>query len=139
MTTLILVALAWLPFQAPADFVGTWVADLKGTTYARLELRAGNDGLAGGLAIGNIQFDNTGVISNAQPVPATLTPLANVVVIHGVMTFTRDEGNDRERFEVRMTADGQAQLTFLPSDDDLEELKELGIPAPKPIPLRKVR
>jgi hypothetical protein len=31
------------------------------------------------------------------------------------------------------------ELTFLPSDEDLEELKEVGIPAPKPIPLRKLR
>ncbi len=141
MTHLILLALAWwFPLQAlPAGFTGTWVADVKGTTFARLELRAGEGGPAGGLAIGNVHFNTSGVVDEAQPVPATLTALANFVVTGGVLAFTRDEGDDTERFEVRVTADGNAQLTFLPTADDLAELKEAGIPAPKPIPMRRVR
>jgi hypothetical protein len=38
-----------------------------------------------------------------------------------------------------VVSDDRATLEVLPDDEMLEELKELGIPAPKPIALRKIR
>lgn len=61
------------------------------------------------------------------------------MIARGVLSLVRTEGDDIERFRVRFTGDRVAELTFLPSDEDLEELQEAGIPAPKPIPLRKLR
>jgi hypothetical protein len=51
----------------------------------------------------------------------------------------RPEGNDREQFRLKMLGADQADLTFIPSEEMLEEMKEAGIGIPKPIRLRKIR
>ena len=79
------------------------------------------------------------MVDEAKSVPTTLTPMSSIEISGSVMSFTRIEGDDLERFRLRITGERTAELTFLPSDEVLEELKEEGIPAPKPIPLRKVR
>jgi hypothetical protein len=131
--------LAGLLQPPPAGLAGTWVADLNGTTFVRLELRTENGRLIGALGTGDIHMDKNGVVDEAKSVPATLTPMSSIVMSGSVMSFTRVEGDDVERFRLRITGDRTAELTFLPSDEDLEELKAEGIPAPKPIPLRKMR
>ena len=137
MTTVLLVLAVLLPYQTtPAGMTGTWVAELKGTTFMRLELRSVDGRLEGGLGIGSFKVDANGVVNEAEGVPATLMPLTNFAVKDGVLSFTRDED---ERFEVRLAADGQAQLTILLSDEDIEEFKEARLPVPKPIALRKTR
>ena len=123
----------------PASHAGTWVAELKGLTFVRLEVKTVNGRLTGALATGDIQFDTNGVVNGAKSAPTALTPMDNITISRDVMSFTRIEGSDTERFQMRVTAEGRAELTFLPSDEDLEELKEAGIPPPKPIPLRKLR
>lgn len=141
MTNLLLALLVtiFLPQAAPASLAGTWVADLNGTTFMRLELRTESGRLIGALGTGDIQFDKNGVVNVAQSVPPTLTPMSSIEISGSVMSFTRIEGNDLEHFRLRITGERTAELTFLPSDEDLEALKEEGIPAPKPISLRKVR
>jgi hypothetical protein len=93
--------------------------------------------LIGALGTGDIQFDKNGVVNVAKSVPTTLTPMSSIEISGSVISFTRVEGDDLERFRLRITGDRTAELTFLPSDEMLEALKEEGIPAPKPIPLRK--
>jgi hypothetical protein len=129
--------LAGLLQPPPASLAGTWVADLNGTTFMHLELRTENDRLIGALGTGDIQFDKNGVVNVAKSVPTTLTPMSSIEISGSVISFTRVEGDDLERFRLRITGDRTAELTFLPSDEMLEALKEEGIPAPKPIPLRK--
>ena len=139
MTHLLLGLLLGLLQPLPAGLAGTWVAELNGTTFVLLELRTENGRLIGALGTGDIHMDKNGVVDEAKPAPQILTPLSNIVITRGVMSFNRTEGNDVERFRVRVTGERSAELTFLPSEEDLAELKEEGIPAPKPIPLRRVR
>ena len=137
---LVALLIAGISLQpAPAGLAGTWVADLNGTTFVRLELRTVDGRLIGAIGTGDIQFDTKGVVNGAKSAPTKLTPMDNITIARDVMSFARIEGNDTERFQMRVIAEGRAELTFLPSDEDLEELKEAGIPAPKPIPLRKLR
>jgi hypothetical protein len=125
--------------SASARLAGTWVAELKGAAFMRLELRTVDGRLIGALGTGDIHMDATGVVDEAKPVPATLTPIANITVARDTISFSRVEGNDVERFSVRVTGTNTAELTFHVSEEDLEELKDAGVPAPKPIPLRKLR
>lgn len=53
------------------------------------------------------------------------------------MTFSRKDGSDTDRFELRLMDTGQAELQFLLSDADREDLSANGIPTPKPIRLMK--
>jgi hypothetical protein len=129
--------LAGLLQPPPPSLAGTWVADLNGTTFMHLELRTENGRLIGVLGTGDIQFDKNGVVNVAKSVPTTLTPMSSIEISGGVILFTRVEGGDLEHFRLRITGERTAELTFLPSEEMLEALKEEGIPAPKPIPLRK--
>lgn len=140
MTHLVCVLLASFALQSAADtLTGTWVADLNGTTFVRLELRTEKGRLIGSLGTGDIHIDKNGVVDEAKSAPAMLTPISSIVMSRGVISFSRVQGDDVERFRVRATGRDTAELTFLPSDEDLEDLKEAGVPAPKPIALRKLR
>ena len=140
MSTLLLLTLACFPLQPiPAAAAGTWVAERDGTVFVRLELRVTNGALSAGLATGDVQFDDKGEVRNAKPAPATLTPITDLSATGLEMSFVRLQGNDTERFQLRVLSEDRAELRFLPDEDMLEELKEMGIPAPKPFALRKVR
>ena len=141
MTTLLLaLTFAFFPLQPiPAAAAGTWVAERNGTVYVRLELRVTDGALSAGLATGDVQFDDKGEVKNAAPAPAKLTPITDLTATGSDVSFVRHQGNDTERFRLRVVSDDRAELQFLPDEDMLEELKEMGIPAPKPFALRRVR
>lgn len=141
MTTLLLaLTFAVFPLQPiPAAVTGTWVAEREGTVFVRLELRVTDGAVSAGLATGNVEFDNKGEIKNAAPVPAKLTPITDLAVTGSDVSFIRLEGNDTERFRLRVVSEDRAELFLLLDEEMLEELKEMGIPTPKPFALRKVR
>ena len=141
MTTLLL-ALTFVVFPVqpiPAAAAGTWVAEREGTVFVRLELRVTDGALSAGLATGDVQFDDKGAVKNAKPAPAKATPITDLTATGMDLSFVRLEGNDTERFRLRVLSDDRAELQFLPDEEMLEELKEAGIPAPGPFALRKVR
>ena len=140
MKILLFTLLGLIPFQAPpAGIAGTWVAEHAGTTFIRLELNVTNQTLAGAIGTGNLSVDNTGNVIEVTAVPAALTPLYEIVVKGSTITFMRPEGTEAEQFRLNVLDADRADLTFLPSEDLLEELKEAGIAAPKPIRLHKIR
>ena len=139
MTLLLALALAFFTSQAPQALSGTWVAELNGMTFIRLELRIADGRLIGAMGIGShIHFDPSGNVDEAKPVAATLTPITDVVTNAGVLSFTRLEGNDPDQFRMRLIGADTAELNFVFSAEDLQELKDDGVPVPKPIPLRKL-
>ena len=137
---LLLGLLGIAPLQsATVDMPGTWVADHRGTTFVRLELKAVDNTLAGAIGTGNVRVDDNGDVMEVTAVPMTLTPLYQVVVKGASVTFMRPEGTDAEHFRLTVLGADQADLIFLPSEELLEELKEAGIAVPKPIRLHKIR
>lgn len=141
MTTLLLALTCGVfPLQPGlTGIAGTWVAERAGTVFVRLEIRVTDGALSAGLGTGDVQFDEKGDVKDASPVPAKLTPLTDLAVTGMDVSFVRLEGNDTERFQLRVLSEDRAELRFLPDEDMLEELKEMGIPAPKPFALRKLR
>ena len=136
---ILLLGLLGIAQSATVEMPGTWVADHRGTTFVRLELKAVNNTLAGAIGTGDVRVDDNGDVLEATPVPTTLTPLYQVVVKGPSITFMRPEGADDEQFRFTMLGADQAELLFLPSADLLEELKEAGIAVPKAIRLHKIR
>jgi hypothetical protein len=137
----LVLVLAGALFQpAAAHFAGTWVADFNGVTFVRLELRTANGRLAGALSIGSeIRVDSNGVVDRVQEAPKTLLLISEVAIAGNVLSFTREDGDNPDRFRVRLTGDNTAELTIVLSEDELADLKAEGVPLPKPIPLRKLR
>jgi hypothetical protein len=116
---------------------GAWIAQFEGRTFLRLELKTVDGATTGGLAIGNIELDKQGALRNVGELPRTLTPIFDVTQQPSLMTFSRTDGSDTDRFELHVLGAGRAELRFLLSDEDREELAADGVPAPKPIALTR--
>lgn len=140
MTLLLALALALLTSQAPqAALSGTWVAELKGITFMRLELRIADGRLIGAMSVGSyIHFDQSGNVDEAKPIAGTLIPISDVVTNAALVSFTRLEGNDPDQFRMRLIGKDTAELSFVFSEEDLQELKDEGIPVPKPVSMRRL-
>ena len=105
MILVLLALLGVLPVQsAPAAAAGTWVGDHQGTTWVRLELKALNNTLAGGIATGNMSLGKNGEVVEVTPVPAVLTPLTELTVNGAVVSFFRLEGDENEHFRPNVPA-----------------------------------
>ena len=136
MSTAGLAAVDQAPGQA---YAGTWTADLKGTTYVRLELEPFDGTLRGRIALGNIQLDGQGQVAKAEPAPSRLTPLIDVSLRITGISFSRRDVTDIDRFEMRLLDGETAELLFLPTDEDRKELAAAGIGVPKPVRLKRLR
>ena len=54
-----------------------------------------------------------------------------------VVSFSHKDGNDTDRFEVRLIG-GEAELRFILDEETLKELTDSGIPPPKPVRLKRL-
>lgn len=141
MLVLLFGLLGIAPLQsAIADMPGTWVAEHRGTTFIRLELKAADGTLAGTMGTGTVAFDNNGdVVEAAARLTPTMTPLLEVTVEGSSVSFATHEGNDTDHFRLTVVGADQAELTFIWTEELLAELKDEGIPVPKPFRLRRLR
>jgi hypothetical protein len=122
-----------------ASITGSWTAQFEGRTFLTLELKAVNGTITGGMSVGNIEVDKQGALRRVGESPRGLRPIFDVTQRASTVTFSRKDtdGSTSDRFELRLLETGRAELQFLLSDADREELAASGIPAPKPIPLTK--
>jgi hypothetical protein len=123
--------------QSLESYRGTWIAEFKGTAFVRLELSVTGGTLGGRIALGDVEVDAEGRVKAARQAPDRLTPIFDVAVRDSVVSFSRQDGNDTDRFEMRLGA-GDAELRFILDDETLKDLKDGGIPPPKPVRLKKV-
>jgi hypothetical protein len=123
---------------ASQQVVGTWIMSLRGETCARLELQTTNGTLSGRISLGSVHVDDQGDVDRVLAPATNYTPLFDIVNRDGVLFFARKDGDDTDRFELRVTGD-TAQLTFLLTDEFRQQVKDDGIAAPKPITLTRTR
>ena len=137
MTLLFTLTLVPIGQAGSTRLAGSWTAEFEGKTFIRLELNAANGGITGGISLGNIELDPQGAVRRANPVPPGLKPISNVVQRESTLAFVLNEGDEPDRFEFRLLDGGRAELHFLLSDDDREELAANGIAAFRPIVLTR--
>ena len=118
-------------------FAGTWTAALDGKTYVRLELVPTGAALTGRISLGNIHVNAEGRVETVTEAPRVVAPIFDIELRGDVLAFARKDGNDTDRFEMRVM-NGGAELLFLPSAEDREALAREGVPLPKPIRLTQV-
>ena len=136
----VVVALAALwSGQATPSFAGVWVAEHSGQTFVRLELEQKGSSLTGRISLGDMELDKGGNIRKVSAAPATTKPLGDVALKERVLTFSSRDVSDVDQWEMKLVDATTAALLLKLSDDDLEELKSEGIPAPLPIRLKKQR
>lgn len=139
MVIVLLLASLVLPSQPLSTFTGTWVAEHKGTIYMRLAFKEVNGVFQGEVGTGSFKVDTTGAISDVLPISGAPLTLSKFSAADNVLTFFRMGDNDIDEFRLKIMADGQAELTFHLSEETLEQLKDEGIPLPRPIVLRRSR
>jgi hypothetical protein len=123
--------------SAKPPAVGSWTAQFEGRTFLKLVLEAVNGTIGGGMSIGSIEVDKQGALRRVGDLPRTLTPIFDVTEQPALVTFSRKDGSDTDRFELHLLGAGRAELRFLLSDEDREALAADGVPAPKPIALTR--
>src|SRR6185369_12097856 len=134
----VLVLVAALGQSDSRSFAGTWTLIIRGQTLARLELTTARDGLAGQISLGAMHVNAEGEVDEVIAPATNVTPLFDLVLRDGMLSFARKDGDDTDRFEMRVTGD-TAQLAFLITEEFRQELKDSGIPVPKPVTLTRTR
>jgi hypothetical protein len=122
---------------SPGGLAGHWAASLGGQTFVRLELHETNGAVSGRISLGDIHVNAHGDVDEVIAPARAFTPIFDVALHDGVLSFARKDGDDTDRFSLRLSAAGFAELTFSPSDEDRRQLAEAGIPIPKPIRLTR--
>jgi len=125
--------------QSPASqFAGTWTASLEGKTFARLELTDAGGKIGGRISLGAVHFGPGGDITAVNEPASNFTPIFDVALRNGTLTFSRKDGDETDRFELRLV-NGNAQLTFVFSEADRAELAAQGVTSLKPTTLIRLR
>jgi hypothetical protein len=129
---------AWSTAQpASGPFAGSWTAVFDGRPFIRLDIKATDGSIVGGMSVGNFEVDQQGLVSRADAAPLLLTAISGATRKGSTVTFARKDGHDTDQFEVRMLENGDADLHFLLNDEDRRQLAASGVPVPKPIRLKK--
>jgi hypothetical protein len=136
--TLLATALVALSLGQSLDaYRGIWIAEFDGAAFVRLELIVAGGALEGRIALGDMEVDAEGRVKAAKKAADRATPIFDVVVRDSVVSFSHQDGNDTDRFEMRLSA-GEAELRFILDAETLKELTDSDIPPPKPVRLKRV-
>src|SRR3954464_5686592 len=101
-SAILAVAILVAAGQQASQFTGTWTATYKGDTFARLQLRETNGVLTGRISLGNVHGDKDGVVDEVISPAVIDTPMFDVSLRDGVLRFARKDGDDTDRFELRI-------------------------------------
>jgi len=133
----IIAIAAFAAVQTPATkYDGVWTSQFDGVTWVRLELRTANGQLTGGLSLGNIEMHEDGRLRHVEPAPKQLSPILNVRQQGSVVSFSRKDGEDTDRFEIELVG-GECELRFVLTEEERKEFATEGIPTPKPVRLKR--
>ena len=140
MRLLALAFVAVMLGQPLGPYSGDWTADFHGTTYVRLALNDKGGAPQGAMSIGkSIQVDGQGNVERVSEAALTLGPMLDVSRSGEVLSFSYKDGDDVDKFELRLIDASSAELTLLIPEEERKQLAAEGIPLPKPFRLAKSR
>jgi hypothetical protein len=135
--TLVIATTLLSQVTAPQEFAGKWVAQLRDQTFAQLELKVADGQLQGQLSLAGMHVDANGDVDALTGGLDEPVPIFDVALRNGLLSFARKDGDDTDRFELRL-GEGRAVLVLFLDPAFRAELAQEGIPAPRPIPLTHV-
>ena len=116
---------------------GQWTCEYFGRTLARLDLQDVNGSVTGRMSIGYFHVDSTGKLDVVIEEATVFTPIFDVVLRDGVLSFAKLNDGSTDRYELRVSAD-TAKLSFLLNDKTIEALRASGMGPPQPVTFRRV-
>ena len=122
------------PTSTDADlqqFVGTWHAQFKGTTFLTINLEKQQGKLTGTVSHADIQVDKDGELASAEEHEGS-DPIVEARLASGTLRITTKEETSQETIQcdMKLTGTDQAELRVLAPPD---------VPAPKPWKLERVK
>src|SRR5262249_56636140 len=117
-------------------FVGKWSCEYLGRTLARLDLQDVNGSVTGRMSIGYFHVDSDGKLDAVIQDAAAFTPIFDVLLRDGVLSFAKENDGTTDRYELRVSGD-TAKLSFLLTDKAIEAAKAAGMGAPQPVLFRR--
>ncbi len=132
MRTSILVAIAMaVSAQASVQpFVGTWTEMFGGSIRVRLELRESGGAITGQISQGTTHVDKDGVVDVLIEPASYATPIFDVALKDGVLSFACKDEGETDRFQMRLVGDA-AELRFLIRPELAAALARDGMGLPK--------
>ncbi len=118
-------------------FAGIWTADQQGRPIVRLELRVNGGTLVGSIQLADIHVDPDGKVETVLSELSPAAPLIAITRQNRALGFSRRDGADLDHFELIVIGDGAAELRFVPSYAERQELADSGVPLPQPIRLAR--
>ncbi|HYL72981.1 MAG TPA: hypothetical protein VEU96_02195 [Bryobacteraceae bacterium] len=114
LTLLMLLPLAGQDAEAQKRFAGTWEAKWKDKVICILRLKSGTQ-ISGETVSCYIQVDANGDLQDPgstehTPKPA---PILNAKLLDNTLTFEEKDDDDVMKFEMKLIADGRAELRIL--------------------------
>ena len=134
--TAILALVLTLSQTSGQQFAGTWTCEYFGRTLARLDLQNVNGSVTGRMSIGYFHVDSDGKLDMVIEEAAVFTPIFDVVLRDGVLSFAKENDGTKDRYELRVSGD-TAKLSFLLTDKAIEAAKAAGMGAPQPVLFRR--
>jgi len=100
--------------EAQKRFAGTWEAKWKDKVICTLRLKAGVQ-ISGETAACSIQVDANGDLQDpaSDEYPDQPSPILNAKLLGDTLTFEEKDGDDVMKFEMKLIADGRAELRIL--------------------------
>jgi hypothetical protein len=111
---LISLPLAAQDAEAQKKFAGTWEAKWKDKVICTLRLKAGEQ-ISGATEACSIQVDANGDLQEPESTEHSGEPLPilNARLLGDTLTFEEKDGDDVMKFEMKLIADGRAELRIL--------------------------
>src|SRR5436189_5917400 len=85
------------------QFAGTWTCEYFGRTLARLDLQDVNGSVTGRMSMGVFHVDSDGKLDVVIEEAAVFTPIFDVVLRDGVLSFTKENDGTPDRYELRVS------------------------------------
>ena len=117
-------------------FAGKWTCEYFGRTLARLDLQEVNKSVTGRMSMGVFHVDSAGKLDAVIEEATVFTPMFDVVLRDGVLSFAKDNDGTTDRYELRVSGE-TARLSFLLTDKAIEGAKAAGMGPPQPVTFKK--
>ena len=120
------------------SFAGMWTAEHGGQTFVRLDLQVTGNAIGGQLSLGDVEVDKTGALKTVKAATREPKPIFDVVERAGKLTFAHKDGEETDRFEMKLIDASTAELALVITEDMRQEMASEGISDFKPFKLKKL-
>ena len=104
----------------------------------RLELQVTGNAISGRISLGDVEVDKAGQLKTVKAATREPKPIFDVAERAGKLTFAHKDGQETDRFEMKLIDATTAELALVITEDMRKDLASEGISDFKPFRLKKL-